>query len=205
MHADTVATVFALLLAGGLIGLTAGRFIAPQLHAEATAQRLWLAALVAGSATAGSLWFSESAGFTPCEFCWYQRIAMYPLAPLLAIAAYRNDQGIRPYATVLAAAGAGLSTYHYQLQLFPDQGSSCSAEASCTFQWVDAFGFVSIPLLALGSFVLILISLWMTPAPHPVGHSSQDAPEHEEFELHQGSKAHDVTQTHEETDMEVLS
>ena len=40
---------------------------------------LWLAFLVALTATVGSLYFSEVARFTPCVLCWYQRIAMYPL------------------------------------------------------------------------------------------------------------------------------
>ena len=31
-------------------------------------------------AMAGSLYFSESANFVPCKLCWFQRIAMYPLA-----------------------------------------------------------------------------------------------------------------------------
>jgi hypothetical protein len=41
---------------------------------------LWAAFLVSSVATAGSLFFSEIAGFVPCELCWYQRICMYPLS-----------------------------------------------------------------------------------------------------------------------------
>ena len=43
-------------------------------------QALALAFVVAAVATAGSLYFSEVAHFTPCRLCWYQRICMYPLA-----------------------------------------------------------------------------------------------------------------------------
>ena len=32
---------------------------------------LWLAFLVAAAATGGSLFYSEIAGFVPCELCWY--------------------------------------------------------------------------------------------------------------------------------------
>ena len=42
--------------------------------------------LVAAVAMAGRLYFSEVAHFTPCKMCWFQRIAMYPLAVLLLIA-----------------------------------------------------------------------------------------------------------------------
>ena len=41
---------------------------------------LWLVFLVSAIATGGSLFFSEIAGFVPCELCWYQRICMYPLS-----------------------------------------------------------------------------------------------------------------------------
>ena len=36
---------------------------------------------------AGSLYFSEVANYVPCRLCWFQRIAMYPLAVILLIAA----------------------------------------------------------------------------------------------------------------------
>ncbi len=63
----------------------------------------WAAATLA---MAGSLYFSEIAHYTPCTLCWYQRIAMYPLVLILAIAAIRRDIGIRRYAIPLAAVGA---------------------------------------------------------------------------------------------------
>lgn len=41
---------------------------------------LAIAAVVAGTATAGSLYLSEGANLLPCKLCWYQRIGMYSLA-----------------------------------------------------------------------------------------------------------------------------
>ena len=108
----------------------------------------WLAFVVAGGAVASSLYYSESAGFIPCDFCWYQRIAMYPLAVMLLIAAVTKDAQIAKYVIPIAVIGLGLSIYHYQLQLFPDQASSCSATTPCHAQWVDEYGFVSIPFMA---------------------------------------------------------
>ncbi|HEY4411616.1 MAG TPA: disulfide bond formation protein B, partial [Gaiellaceae bacterium] len=43
---------------------------------------LWAAFVVAALATGGSLFFSEIAGFVPCDLCWFQRICMYPLSIL---------------------------------------------------------------------------------------------------------------------------
>jgi disulfide bond formation protein DsbB len=111
---------------------------------------------VAGGAMAASLYYSEGVGFPPCEFCWYQRIAMYPIAAILLIAAIFDDQRIFRYVLPIALIGAALSTYHYQLQLFPEQASVCSPTVPCHQQWVDEFGFVSIPLMALSGFVAII-------------------------------------------------
>lgn len=36
-----------------------------------------------------------------------------------------------------------------------DQGSSCDPAAPCTFQWVDVFGFVSIPFMAGCGFIAV--------------------------------------------------
>ena len=73
---------------------------------------LWIAFLVAATSTAGSLYFSEAANFVPCQLCWFQRIAMYPLALILLVAALRGDRSVRWYAGPLAAGGAVISTYH---------------------------------------------------------------------------------------------
>ena len=108
---------------------------------------------IAAVATAGSLYYSEVAGYPPCEMCWYQRICMYSLVPVLAVAVARRDRRGGWYALPLAVAGLGLSVYHYQLQLLPDQGSTCDVSAPCTYQWVDSLGFVSIPFMAGCGFI----------------------------------------------------
>jgi disulfide bond formation protein DsbB len=127
---------------------------------------LWLAALVAVTAMAGSLYFSEEAGFIPCLLCWYQRIAMYPLAILLPIAAIRGDDAIRPYAATLAGIGAVIAAYHALLQRLPGLPSgSCSVDAPCTAIYIERFGFITIPVMALAGFVTILTLLLVTREP----------------------------------------
>ena len=51
-----------------------------------------LAWIVATVTTLGSLYYSEHAGFVPCELCWYQRIVMYPLVIVLGVAWLRRDR-----------------------------------------------------------------------------------------------------------------
>jgi disulfide bond formation protein DsbB len=115
---------------------------------------------VALLATAGSLYFSEVANYTPCTLCWYQRIAMYPLVLILGIAAVRRDTGVRIYAIPVALVGATIAAYHYLLEWFPqiDTGA-CSAVIPCTQVWFRQFGFISLPLLALIAFGLIITIL----------------------------------------------
>lgn len=114
-------------------------------------------ALIAAVATGSSLYYSEVAGFTPCDFCWYQRIIMYPLAIILLVAVFTRDRLPARYIVALAFIGLGLSIYHYQLQTFPDQGKVCSATVSCTAKFVNQFGFVSIPFMAGSGFLSILL------------------------------------------------
>src|SRR3989339_500023 len=44
------------------------------------------------AATAGSLYYSEIAGYNPCKLCWYQRIFMYPLVPIFGLALFNKDR-----------------------------------------------------------------------------------------------------------------
>ncbi|OAI43585.1 hypothetical protein AYO38_10580 [bacterium SCGC AG-212-C10] len=113
--------------------------------------------LIAGGAMAGSLYYSESVGFIPCEFCWFQRIAMYSLAIVLFVAVVSRGNLDGRFVVALAAVGLALSIYHYQLQLFPEQGKLCQTGVSCTTKDVNQWGFVTIPFMAGCGFVSILI------------------------------------------------
>jgi hypothetical protein len=126
--------------------------------------RMWLAWLIAAVSMAGSLYFSESANFAPCKLCWFQRIAMYPLALLLLIAAARRDDGIRRYAVPLASVGAAISAYHYLIEWRPSLSSgTCEITAPCTVPWFRQFGFVSLPLMALCGFAAIISLMTLRP------------------------------------------
>ncbi len=77
----------------------------------------WLAAawVVAFVATLAALFIGEVMGHTPCLLCWYQRIAMFPLALILGMAAYADDRRGAAYARPFAAAGAAIAGYHAAL------------------------------------------------------------------------------------------
>lgn len=162
MDVATFNLFFALLALVALAGAAAAVFVtvtpaAPlrRLRADLAPAAPALAALVAATCMAGSLYYSEVAHFVPCKLCWYQRIAMYPLAIILTVAAFRRDRAIRPYALILALLGAAISAYHFQLQLFPEQSTFCSAEIPCTVKEVEEFGFLTIPFMAGSGFLAI--------------------------------------------------
>ena len=135
---------------------------------------IWIAAAVATTATLGSLWYSEVANFVPCELCWYQRIAMYPLAVILVVAGIRRDDAVRVYGQVLAGIGLVISLWHVAVQRLPSLSgaTSCAADAPCNVMWVDTFGFLTIPTMAACGFLAVLVLLSVgtrrtTPASTP--------------------------------------
>jgi disulfide bond formation protein DsbB len=173
VNVNSVSTFFATgaaLIAAGLVFVAGvrllalvtepGRRVYDRIQAAVTGYGLWLAWLMALVATLGSLYYSEIANFIPCEYCWYQRIAMYPLAVILGIAAFTGDARIRRYVYPLAVMGGIVSAYHYFIQQFPDLAAgTCSTMTPCTAALVWKYDFVSIPFMALVSFGAIIAVL----------------------------------------------
>lgn len=126
---------------------------------------LWLAFLVAAVATVGSLYFSEVADYLPCRWCWFQRVAMYPLSVILLVAAVRRDRGVRWYVAPVAALGLAVSTYHFLLERYPslDDGACAAVGPSCTDVWFREFGFITLAFMAGAGFIAILTFAVLAP------------------------------------------
>ncbi|MBK5289652.1 MAG: disulfide bond formation protein B [Acidimicrobiia bacterium] len=127
-------------------------------------QGLALVALVAGVATAGSLYLSEGGHLVPCRLCWYQRTMMYPLAVILILAAIRKDWSIRPYGIALSLIGATVSTWHVLIEWNPglEGSSSCDPTNPCSALPLNRyFHYLSIPTMAGSAFLLIATVLWL--------------------------------------------
>jgi len=119
---------------------------------------LYIALPAAWIATLGSLYFSEVAGFVPCELCWYQRILMYPLALILLVGLLRRDENLPFYVLPFSGIGLGVALYHYLLQKqIVGAGAVCAAGVPCTTMWINWGGFITIPFLALIAFVIITV------------------------------------------------
>jgi disulfide bond formation protein DsbB len=146
-----------LLLLAGALRLAGMEGPLASIRSAIWGYELWLVFLVSALATGGSLFLSEVANFVPCEVCWFQRIFMYPLAITTLLAALFNDHRAARYLLPLPVLGAGFSIYHLLVENgVVEQTQAClvSAPGGCATKWIDKFGYVTIPTLALTAFAL---------------------------------------------------
>lgn len=122
---------------------------------------VWGALLVAWTAVLGSLYFSQIRLFTPCLLCWVQRIAMYPLAPTLCFMLLTRTRAAAYLVLTGSLAGQGISVYHYLLQktVWLSRTDTCSGGVPCGLIYIDWWGVVTIPLLAMLAFMLITLGM----------------------------------------------
>ena len=148
-----IAVVIALVcVLGGRRTAAARRWLVEVIGPHA----MLLALVVAVVAMSGSLYLSEVAHFTPCVLCWYQRIAMYPMVVLFAVALRRADD-VSAYALVMAIIGGTISSYHMLIERFPSlETDTCDPDNPCSLIWTERFGYLTIPTMALSAFALIV-------------------------------------------------
>lgn len=122
----------------------------------------WVTAVIAA---AGSLYLSDVAHLVPCELCWYQRTAMYPLVFVLGVGLIGRDPGVWRFALPLSVAGLLVAAYHVTIQWQPTLDiEMCAEGVPCTARYVAVFGFVSIPTMASGAFLLITAVMFLLRA-----------------------------------------
>lgn len=118
---------------------------------------IWTQALIA---TLGSLFYSEIIGYTPCDLCWVQRIFMYPLVIIYGVALVKKNVQLAFSGLILSGVGMLISIYHYSLQKVPfmqEAGGFCTG-VPCNLQYVNYFGFITIPFLACVAFIVIFVT-----------------------------------------------
>lgn len=134
---------------------------------------LWAIFLLSLISMLGSLYYSNygdpvanvlagtlfpDGGFFPCNLCWWARICMYPIAVVALIGIARNDISSVRYILPLAASGVLVSGYHTLIQQLPSAAIlPCDPSNPCTYNPVEYFGFLSIPMLAVAAFVLLTV------------------------------------------------
>jgi disulfide bond formation protein DsbB len=171
MREDTIVALSVLGVVGqvliavglliGVLALAGVRGPLDRLRRLLWGYELWGAFVVASIATGGSLFYSQVAGFPPCEFCWFQRVLMYPLSILALFVAARGDNRAARYLIPLPVVGAGTSIYHMLIEhdvIHEPKACSLSAPGGCAANWIvgHSFGYLTIPTLALTAFLLLI-------------------------------------------------
>ncbi len=118
---------------------------------------IWVVSLIA---TLGSLYFSEIRGYIPCTMCWFQRIFMYPILVMTTVAVIQKNAKIAVTTAVFSIIGGCISLYHYGIQKidFLSESAPSCGQVSCTGQYINWLGFITIPFLALTAFILIAVA-----------------------------------------------
>lgn len=122
---------------------------------------LWLVLLVGGASVALTLLYSEVFGFVPCGLCWLQRVALYPLPLLAAVALWRGarERIVADFGIALASLGGVIALYQHYLQMGGTELVTCPTAgvgADCAKRILFEFGFVTFPLLSAVTFLFFI-------------------------------------------------
>ncbi len=117
---------------------------------------LYYAWLLAAMGSFISLYFSLVRDWDPCDLCWYQRICLFPLAVILAMATCRQFFAIGPYALSLSMGGLGFSLYQVAIQEIPGWNPIhlCGRGPSCTERLL-ILGPITIPMASAFLFFVL--------------------------------------------------
>lgn len=122
--------------------------------------RLELLFLISLAGTIGSLLLSIYFKLQACELCWYQRMFLFTIPIITAIAIFKKHIHIHVYVFWLSITGLFFALYHSILQtkLFVNSDNIfCNPEVSidCAVPAFTYFGFVTVPVIAFSIFLLL--------------------------------------------------
>lgn len=160
--AQVAVAAIVLVALAAAVSPSARRF-ASRARDELAPQAMALAAAVAAVCTGGSLYLSEVANFRPCQLCWYQRYAMYPLVAILAVGALARGavaRWTRIVGLVMAVVGGSISVWHILIERgVIEESAACDLDNPCSVKWIEELGYLTIPTMALSGFALIAVLL----------------------------------------------
>jgi disulfide bond formation protein DsbB len=110
----------------------------------------------------GSLIYSEIFDFAPCILCWYQRLAIFPIALLLFTSTLQKSALLRLQVLIFSSVGFAIALFHRYIELFPGAGTGvCGPDGvACDTLYVLQFGYITIPMMSvtvLGLSILLTL------------------------------------------------
>lgn len=125
---------------------------------------LWLVLGVTSVSVVLTLVYSEVFGFVPCGLCWLQRIFLYPLPIIMALALWHRTTArvIADIGIALASLGGVVALYQHALQMGITDSAVCptaGAGADCAKRILFEFGFMTFPLLSAITFAFVIAVL----------------------------------------------
>ena len=123
---------------------------------------LFLAWLLTIASTLTSIFFSAVMQLPPCVLCWYQRIFLFPLVFIFTTGLFFCDRSVVRYAVPLAGAGWLVALYQNLLiyGMVPESIKPCTQGVSCTDNYINILGFLTIPMLSFLAFTIILVFMY---------------------------------------------
>ena len=158
------------LVIGIIIITMVGYIASPRLKERLLQVSYWdyikLIGATATIATLGALVYQFGYGTPVCEYCWWQRIFIFPIEFVAFGTLMLRNKGNEMIIAALAVVGSLFAAMHYYFHvqaaiLMKDVTLPCSSIGiipSCTETPVLVFGFITIPLMAL---VMLIAILWM--------------------------------------------
>lgn len=125
---------------------------------------LYLAWVIALAGALLSLYFSELNHIEPCRYCWYQRVALFPLAIQLGIFTYRGDTNAALYGIPLCFVGF-LAALIQSVDLMLDIHGLCGSTFPCDKEMIYLFDLIPFCWLSGIGFFLIAFLLWINRHP----------------------------------------
>lgn len=125
--------------------------------------------LVSFGSVVGSLYMSEILALPPCNLCWWQRIFIYPIAVISAVALIRrNTTNLFTNVSVLSVLGLLTALVNIYVQTYPDSGGLfiCDPKNPCSEIDVIALNFLTLPMMSAVAFLFFLICAWVA-SPDP--------------------------------------
>lgn len=172
---STVLSVMSLGLALVTTISIFGYFLSPIIRRrlEGIPYSAWmgLICLLSGFSILGTLIYQFTYLTPVCSLCWWQRIFMFPLALIAAIALYTRSRTYHLITGSMAAIGLLFASYHYYGHFqkyvignpFLLPCSTSLLEPSCSESPIILFGFMTIPLFGVIAFSAII---WLSYLAH---------------------------------------